>query len=85
MKKNIIKLVVYKEHTLGYINPKTPKILNVLKSSLLKGAPFEMNPGSKNIFFDANIRIATIKDLEDFGISPKGYIQDNNYLLIRNQ
>ena len=60
------KLVVFNEHTLGYIMPELPKYVQVLHASILKGAPFEMHPSSKLINKNDEVRLASEKDFESF-------------------
>ena len=55
------KLVVFNEHTLGYILPETPKTLGILHSSILKGACFEVHPKSKHISSIDKVRLAKEK------------------------
>ena len=68
-----IKLVVLNEHTLGYIMPELPNWVQVLHSSILKGAPFEMWPSSKYICSPDKVRLASEKDFNSFRVSFEGY------------
>jgi len=65
-----IKLVVFNEHTLGYILPKTPNTLCVLHASILRGA---INSGSSHINSNDKVRLANEKDFEDYRIMFNGY------------
>lgn len=76
---NKIRLVVVDEHTLGYIQPETPRTYGVLHASILKGAAFELYPSSKMISPLNKIRLATEKDFKEFRVSFDGYKDDNNY------
>jgi len=71
-----IKLVVFKNHTLGYILPELPNSVQVLHASILKGAPFELYPSSKQINSPDEIRLASEKDFNMFNHSFEGY---NNF------
>jgi len=68
-----IKLVVVNENTLGYINPKTPNLLGVLHSSILKGAPFILYPGPRSIFETDKVRLASEADFEEYRVCFNGY------------
>jgi hypothetical protein len=62
-----IKLVVWREHTLGYIFPELPNTLCILHASVLKGAAFEVNPSSKYIRDnDPEVRLASKEDFDRF-------------------
>lgn len=60
------KLVVFNNHTLGYIIPELPNYMQPLHASILKGAPFETHPSSKYIGKSDNVRLASEKDFNDF-------------------
>lgn len=72
-----IKLVVMEEHTLGYIAPGS-MYLNVLHSSILKGAPFEVLPEPK-LNKGKTIRLATPQDFEDYRHSFVGFDDRGKY------
>jgi len=71
-----IKLVVFNEHTLGYISPELPQYVQPLRASILKGAPFETHETSKYISKADNIRLASAKDFDDFRCSFVGYSKE---------
>jgi hypothetical protein len=66
------KLVVLNNHTLGYILPDS-KYVSPLRASILKGAtsenPIMLSP-------DDDVRLASEKDFEEFGVSFNGYKND---------
>jgi hypothetical protein len=62
-----IKLVVLDGHTLGYIFPNFPNYVQVLHSSILKGAPrTTQQPENFLINKNSNIRLASRVDFEEF-------------------
>jgi len=71
-----IKLVVFNEHTLGYIIPEIPNYIQPLRASILKGAPFETIETSKCIAKSDKIRLASAKDFDDFRCSFFGYTEE---------
>lgn len=70
------KLVVFNEHTIGYIMPELPEYIQPLHASILKGAPFETYPSSKLISKNDKVRLASEKDFSDFRCSFEGYKEE---------
>lgn len=69
-----VKLVVFNNHTLGYIQPELPNYVNVLRASILRGAPCnDFHPDSKVIGSKDEIRLASEKDFDSFNVSFNGY------------
>lgn len=84
MKQEKIRLVVFNEHTLGFIFPpsayKEPTnhiYVNILHASVLKGAVKTCDP----ILLSSldKIRLASEKDFDEFGVSFIGYNNPNEY------
>lgn len=82
--KDRIKLVVYKEHTLGYIDPALPNSVQILHSSPLKGSPRITSGDSFHINDKNEIRLANEKDFDAFGVSFDGFRNDNRYEYTEN-
>lgn len=80
MKINIT-LVVLQEHTLGYIDERTPHIMSVLVGSVLKGSPYSIY-NSIAYIKDLPYRLATEKDFEVYNCYFDGYKNDKffNYI-----
>lgn len=80
-KANKIKLVVYKEHTLGYILPELPNSVQILHSSPLKGAIGTTNlQGDFHINYSDEVRLASESDFDAFRVSFDGYKNSSDYL-----
>ncbi len=80
-----IRLVVFNEHTLGYILPELPDRVQVFHSSILKGAPFELYPDSKVISSLDKVRLASEQDFDNFRVSfSDGYRDSNKYEYAKN-
>mgnify|MGYP001205640134 CR=1 FL=1 len=61
------RYVVLNEHTLGYLSG---SMVGVLRSSVLRGAPYTLEPGLVPLPRDpAAMRDATLKDFEDFRVA----------------
>lgn len=76
----LIKLVVYNEHTLGYILPYLKNNLQILHSSVLRGSPKKSDDyGSFYINTNDTVRLATEKDFDDYRVSFEGFKSDPNY------
>ena len=81
------KLVVFKEHTLGYIIPEIPNYVNILSSSVLRGAP--LNLGESPFFIldhKKDYRLANDEDFNIYRTCSDGYANDPMYLSnLKNQ
>lgn len=75
-----IKLVVYNEHTLGYISPTCDYMVQVFAHSVLRGAGCFLGWTEKCIGPSDNVRLATEQDFEDFRVSFVGFKTDPNYI-----
>jgi hypothetical protein len=75
-----IKLVVFNEHTLGYILPELPDFVQILHSSILKGAVFSVQQSNFLIGKNDKVRLASKQDFADYRISFEGYEKDSIYL-----
>ncbi|WP_176221490.1 hypothetical protein [Massilibacteroides vaginae] len=80
-----IKLVVYKEHTLGYIDPKLPNNVNILHTSPLKGSPRITSDDSFCINNENEVRLAGKKDFDDFRVSFNGYDNKDLYVFLSEE
>lgn len=65
------KLVVFNEHTLGYIMPEQPERVCILHTSILKGS--YLTDGSTIYVTDGVVRLATAKDFENYRVSMTGF------------
>lgn len=69
-----IIFVVIDGHTLGYINPRVPYSVQVLRCSVLKGAPFQYLPESMvRRVNDSGTRLAKVADFEEFRVRLEDY------------
>lgn len=73
-----IRLVVVNEHTLGYIDPMFPRLLNILHASVLKGSPYSNLSGSIHLSHE-KVRLASEKDFADFRVLFDGYKGNPDY------
>lgn len=80
MKDARTKLIVYNEHTLGFIDPDYPHLMQPLRASVFKGAPWETFPSSKYISKMDKIRLASEKDFEDYMCVFGSFGNKNEYL-----
>jgi len=71
------KLVVFNEHTLGYIQPETPYKVSILHTSILRGSYYT----DRSVIYvsDGTIRLATEKDFEDYRVCFKGFNNPEKY------
>lgn len=76
---NKIRLVVYEEHTLGYIEPERPNTLCVIWGSGLRNSPYSFGQVT-TISPVYALRTASEKDFNDFNVSFKGYDNREIYL-----
>lgn len=77
--KDKIKLVVYNNHTFGYILPEIPNEVQVLRDSILKGAPFAVHRDSFVINKGDKVRPVQRSDFDVYRICIDGYYEDDNY------
>lgn len=81
-------IVVYKEHTFGYIHGNR-NTLEVLRASELRGAPFEYLPEPKYVSDEdmkKYVRLATLEDFEVYRIHLGQYLDhsdSDNYHFIK--
>lgn len=68
-----IKLVVFNEYALGYIEPETPNTVFTLADSVIKGAPFRVLCEPYYISSNDEVRLAGKKDFNDFRVCFEGY------------
>lgn len=68
-----IKLVVFNEFCLGYIDPRTPDTVSTLVDSVIKGAPFRTFYQPYYIVKNDKVRLASKKDFDDFRVCFEGY------------
>jgi len=66
-----IKLVVFNEHTLGYILPEQPERVCILHTSILKGS--YLSDRSVIYVSDGTVRLASEKDFNDFRVMMNGF------------
>jgi hypothetical protein len=66
-----IKLVVFNEHTLGYILPEQPERVCILHTSILKGS--YLSNSSTIYVSDGTVRLASEKDFNSFRVLFSGY------------
>lgn len=74
-----IKLIVYNEYALGYIEPETPNTVYTLSDSVIKGAPFRVHCEPYHIRTTDRVRLASKKDFDDFRVCFKGYDNSDIY------
>lgn len=79
--KERIKLVVYREHMLGYIRPEAPNTLCILHASVLRGACFSLSKHSERLIPSdwEYIRLASEKDFEDYRVVWHGFDNPEKY------
>ena len=73
------KLVVYNEHTLGYIMPELPNDVCIIRSLQSKGAPIRFSYSPFPISPLDNIRLASEKDFDDFNVYFGSFGNEDEY------
>ncbi len=73
------KLVVYNEHTLGFITPEQPNLVQHLRASILKGATFSTSKESDIISKKDNVRLASESDFNEYRCVFGGFSDTQNY------
>lgn len=72
------KLVVFNEHTLGFITPEQPEIVQQLHNSILKGSRYS---DRSTIYVNTGtVRLASEFDFEDYRCSFGGFNNPNEYV-----
>lgn len=80
-----IAYVVYKEHTLGYIDLSRPDRINVLQALIRKGAGWHFGNDPIMIVSPDEARLASSRDFEEFNIYFNGDKKDSVYRYIFNE
>jgi hypothetical protein len=79
-----IKLVVFNNHTLGYITPELKDYVQVLHTSVLKGYHTTVHPSSFYITKLDTVRLASPNDFDDFRVCFNGFNNINEYEYVNN-
>ena len=74
-----IYLVVYDNHTLGYVRPNSNTV-GILHSSILMGAVFELHPSTKLLSQFEHISLASESDFERLRVSFEGFKNNPDYI-----
>lgn len=69
------RFVVVEDHTLGYIDPRMPDVIQKLAQSVLRGATFGAEYDNIHKPWPPH-RPATRSDFDIFRVSPEGYERD---------
>lgn len=77
------KLVVFNEHTLGFIDPEYPTYVHPLQASVIKGSPVSGDPLSAMeriaISPDDKVRLASAADFNEYRVSFTGFDNKDEY------
>jgi hypothetical protein len=65
---------VKNDNTLGYITDAQPGVFGILHCSVLRGGTDDRLQGYTYVAPTDKLRAATLKDFEDYRVSPKGHI-----------
>ncbi len=76
------KIVVVNENLLGCVHPTHPDVLNVLASSVIRGASHAWQ-GVQYQIGTSPCRPATIKDFNDFRVNVNSYLKFSDYDFIK--
>lgn len=71
------KLVVFNEHTLGYILPEMPDVVQILHTSILRGSYY--TDRSRIYVSDGVVRLASKKDFDDYRVCFNGFNNSEKY------